>query len=57
MNGLRFVPVDEDDRLAQPLLAELAVEYATRYEVRNQGWRGGCAIILPTSSDRPTAGC
>ncbi|WP_431234889.1 GNAT family N-acetyltransferase [Mycolicibacterium psychrotolerans] len=32
MNGLRFVPVDEDDALAAPLLAELAVEYATRYE-------------------------
>lgn len=28
---LRFVPVALDDALAQPLLAELAVEYADRY--------------------------
>lgn len=32
MTGLRFVPVHTDDELAQPLLAELAVEYATRYD-------------------------
>ena len=32
MNALRFVPADFDDALAEPLLAELAVEYATRYE-------------------------
>ena len=32
MNGLRFVPVHTGDELAQPLLAELAVEYATRYD-------------------------
>ncbi|AKK25853.1 GNAT family N-acetyltransferase [Mycobacterium sp. EPa45] len=32
MSGLRFVPVNLDDALAGPLLAELAVEYATRYE-------------------------
>jgi GNAT superfamily N-acetyltransferase len=32
VNRLRFVDVDENDELAQPLLAELAVEYATRYE-------------------------
>jgi GNAT superfamily N-acetyltransferase len=32
MSGsLRFVPVRLDDELAQPLLAELAVEYAQRY--------------------------
>ncbi len=37
VNGLRFVPVDEDDPLAQPLLAELAVEYATRYEAPESG--------------------
>jgi GNAT superfamily N-acetyltransferase len=29
---LRFVPSSLEDVLAQPLLAELAVEYATRYE-------------------------
>ena len=28
---LRFVPVGRDDPLAEPLLAELAVEYSTRY--------------------------
>ncbi len=37
MTGLRFVPVDEDDALAAPLLAELAVEYATRYEAPEAG--------------------
>ena len=29
---LRFVPATLDDALAQPLLAELAVEYAQRYD-------------------------
>jgi GNAT superfamily N-acetyltransferase len=31
VNQLRFVAVGQDDPLAEPLLAELAVEYATRY--------------------------
>jgi len=31
VNELRFVAVSQDDPLAEPLLAELAVEYATRY--------------------------
>jgi GNAT superfamily N-acetyltransferase len=31
VNQLRFVAVGQDDPLAAPLLAELAVEYATRY--------------------------
>lgn len=31
VNQLRFVAVGQDDALAEPLLAELAVEYATRY--------------------------
>jgi GNAT superfamily N-acetyltransferase len=31
VSQLRFVPVGQDDPLAQPLLDELAVEYATRY--------------------------
>ncbi len=31
VNELRFVAVGQDDPLAEPLLAELAVEYATRY--------------------------
>ena len=32
MTPLRFVRVDPSDELAQPLIAELAVEYATRYD-------------------------
>jgi GNAT superfamily N-acetyltransferase len=31
LSALRFVEVHQDDELAQPLIAELAVEYATRY--------------------------
>lgn len=31
VDGLRFVAVGPDDPLAEPLLAELAVEYAQRY--------------------------
>ncbi|MET0450669.1 MAG: GNAT family N-acetyltransferase [Mycobacterium sp.] len=31
VTGLRFVAVAQDDPLAEPLLAELADEYATRY--------------------------
>lgn len=31
VNQLRFVAVGQDDPLAEPLLAELAVEYASRY--------------------------
>jgi GNAT superfamily N-acetyltransferase len=31
VDGLRFVTVGQRDALAEPLLAELAVEYATRY--------------------------
>jgi ribosomal protein S18 acetylase RimI-like enzyme len=33
---LRFVAVGQDDPLAEPLLAELAVEYATRYGATQQ---------------------
>ncbi|MCV7421067.1 GNAT family N-acetyltransferase [Mycobacterium yunnanensis] len=32
VDGLRFVTVGQDDDLAAPLMAELAVEYATRYD-------------------------
>jgi hypothetical protein len=32
LNHLRFVAVGQDDPLAEPLLAELAVEYASRYD-------------------------
>lgn len=31
VNDVRFVAVGQDDVLAEPLLAELALEYATRY--------------------------
>jgi GNAT superfamily N-acetyltransferase len=43
-NHLRFVAVRQDDALAEPLLAELAVEYATRYgttEERVDAWLRG----------------
>ena len=36
VNQLRFVAVGRDDPLAEPLLAELAVEYATRYGATHQ---------------------
>jgi GNAT superfamily N-acetyltransferase len=36
VNQLRFVAVNQDDRLAEPLLAELAFEYATRYGATEQ---------------------
>jgi GNAT superfamily N-acetyltransferase len=44
VHGLRFVAVGQDDPLAEPLLAELAVEYATRYgapEERVATWLRG----------------
>ena len=33
IDELRFVAVGQDDPLAEPLLAELTLEYATRYQV------------------------
>jgi GNAT superfamily N-acetyltransferase len=36
VNQLRFVAVGQDDPLAEPLLAELTVEYATRYAVAKE---------------------
>ncbi len=36
MSPLRFVDVGQDDELAQPLIAELAVEYATRYDATEE---------------------
>jgi GNAT superfamily N-acetyltransferase len=36
VSELRFVAVDQDDVLAEPLLAELAVEYARRYGATEQ---------------------
>jgi ribosomal protein S18 acetylase RimI-like enzyme len=41
MSGLvQFVAVGQDDPLAEPLLAELAVEYSTRYGGTVEGVRG-----------------
>ncbi len=37
MHALRFVDVRQDDALAQPLIAELAVEYSTRYDGTEEG--------------------
>lgn len=37
MHTLRFVDVRQDDELAQPLIAELAVEYSTRYDGTEEG--------------------
>jgi ribosomal protein S18 acetylase RimI-like enzyme len=36
VNELRFVAVGQEDPLAEPLLAELAVEYASRYGVAEE---------------------
>jgi GNAT superfamily N-acetyltransferase len=44
VDGLRFVAVAQHDPLAEPLLAELTVEYATRYGTtleRVGGWLRG----------------
>jgi GNAT superfamily N-acetyltransferase len=69
VNVLRFVPVHQDDELAQPLLAELAVEYATRYDGTEAGvmqWlRGHPAeafsapdggMLIGLIDDQPVAG-
>ena len=57
VNHLRFVAVGQDDALAEPLLAELAVEYATRYGTTEDGSAPGCAVTRPTNSRRRTAAC
>lgn len=55
MSPLRFVEVGQDDELARPLIAELAVEYATRYdttEERMLTWLRG----YPAAEFAPPAG-
>ena len=55
MSELRFVPVGQDDALAQPLLDELAIEYATRYDGTVSGvakWLRG----YPAAEFEPPAG-
>ncbi len=37
VESVRFVAVGRDDPLAEPLLAELAVEYSSRYDVTEEG--------------------
>jgi GNAT superfamily N-acetyltransferase len=69
VSELRFVAVDQDDPLAEPLLAELTVEYATRYEVAEDAvgkWlRGhpaeefappGGALLIGVLDGRPVTG-
>ncbi|MCI4673701.1 GNAT family N-acetyltransferase [Candidatus Mycolicibacterium alkanivorans] len=66
---LRFVPVHQDDELARPLIAELAVEYATRYngtEDRVLRWLRGYpadefsapdgGMLIGLLDDRPVTG-
>ena len=48
LDELRFVAVGLDDPLAAPLLAELAVEYATRYG----GTGSGHELAAPGVSGR-----
>jgi ribosomal protein S18 acetylase RimI-like enzyme len=69
VNQLRFVAVGQDDPLAEPLLAELAVEYATRYGATVQAvanWlrgypadefaRPGGGLLIGLLNDRPVTG-
>lgn len=54
MDALRFVAVGQDDPVAEPLLAELAVEYARRYgstEDRVMAWLRSLAERLPADGD------
>ena len=68
-DGLRFLPVGQHDALAEPLLAELAVEYATWYGgtvERVDGWlRGypaqefeapGGGMLIGLIDDEPVTG-
>jgi ribosomal protein S18 acetylase RimI-like enzyme len=69
VNRLRFVAVGQDDPLAELLLAELAVEYATRYgatqEAVSKWLRGypadefaapGGGLIMGLLADQPVTG-
>jgi len=69
VNQLRFVAVGQDDPLAEPLLNELAVEYASRYGATVQAvskWlRGypadefappGGGLLIGLLNDRPVTG-
>jgi GNAT superfamily N-acetyltransferase len=55
IDKLRFVAVGQEDRLAEPLLAELAVEYASRYGATEEAvsnWLRG----YPADEFAPPAG-
>jgi GNAT superfamily N-acetyltransferase len=69
VNELRFVAVGQDDPLAEPLLAELAVEYAGRYGATEEAvstWlRGypadefappGGGLLIGLRGDQPVTG-
>jgi GNAT superfamily N-acetyltransferase len=69
VNRLRFVAVGRDDPLAEPLLAELAVEYASRYgateEAVSKWLRGhpadefappGGGLLIGVLHDQPVTG-
>ena len=69
VNQLRFVAVGQEDPLAEPLLAELTVEYASRYGVTEQAvsnWlRGypadefappGGGLLIGLLNDQPVTG-
>jgi ribosomal protein S18 acetylase RimI-like enzyme len=69
VNQLRFVAVSQNDPLAEPLLAELAVEYATRYGATEDAvskWLRGYpadefappdgGLLIGLLNDRPVTG-
>lgn len=55
VDGLRFVTVAQHDPLAEPLLAELTVEYATRYDGTMDGV-GRWLRSYPAEEFAPPAG-
>ncbi len=57
VNQLRFVAVGQQDPLAEPLLAELAVEYATRYGATEAAVSKWLRSYPATSSRHPPAEC
>nr|WP_245850457.1 GNAT family N-acetyltransferase [Mycobacterium angelicum] len=53
---LRFVPATLDDPLTQPLLAELAVEYAQRYGIAREAVLAWLTDSLPNEFAPPDGG-
>jgi ribosomal protein S18 acetylase RimI-like enzyme len=56
VNQLRFVAVGQDDPLAEPLLSELAVEYATRYGATEEAVSTWLRSYPATQFVAPTGG-